>query len=113
MISMTAGRMVGTVFLAFAASLVAYGLYGLSLSVRYTGEYFDSRLVVFDNGVYPFLWGCLFLLFGQCLRLHFRRHFMGVVAVVGLLFLMWKRITVPELGNASERSSRMQRSLTI
>lgn len=28
---------------------------------------------------------------------------MGVVAVAGLLFLTWKRITIPDLGNAGER----------
>ncbi len=65
----TAGRLLGTVFLAFAVSLLAYGLYGLSRFAWYTGACFDDRLVLFDNGVYPFLWGCLFLLLGQCLRL--------------------------------------------
>lgn len=99
----TTGRLVGTIFLAFAASLVAYGLYGLSRFVWYTGEYFDDRLVVFDHSVYPFLWGCLFLLLGQCLRLHFRRIFMDLVAVSGLLFLMWKRTTIPAIGNAHEQ----------
>lgn len=100
----TAGRLLGTVFLAFAVSLVGYGLYGLSRFALYTGEFFyDDRLIAFDNGVYPFLWGCLFLLLGQCLRLHLRRLFMGVAAAAGLLLLLWMRLTAPEVGNTNEK----------
>lgn len=101
--SAPASRIASTAFLAFAASLAAYGLYGLSGSTAYTGEYHDSRLIGFDNGVYPFLWGCLLLLLGQCLRLRRRLVFMGATAVTGLLVLAWKRVSIPALENAAEK----------
>lgn len=97
----TATRIASTIFLTFASSLVAYGLYGLSRFSTYTGEYFDDRLAGFDNGVYPFVWGCLFLVLGQCLRLRGRSQFVGMVALAGILLLSWKRITMPDLGNAA------------
>ena len=62
-------RFWSAIFLAFATLLVAYGLFGLSRFAWYVGEYFDDRLVLFDNGVYPFLWGYLFLLIGQIFSL--------------------------------------------
>jgi hypothetical protein len=95
-------RFLSAAFLAFATLLVAYGLFGLSRSAWYVGEYFDDRLVLFDNGVYPFLWGYLFLLLGQLLRLHLRRPFMGAAAFAGLLLFLWKRVTVPAHGVGQE-----------
>lgn len=95
-------RFWSAIFLAFATLLVAYGLFGLSRFAWYVGEYFDDRLVLFDNGVYPFLWGYLFLLIGQIFRLHLRRPFMGAAAFAGLLLLLWKRVTVPAHGTGQE-----------
>lgn len=47
-------------FLAPAVFLVAFGL-GLSHFARYTGQHFDERLVIFDNGLYPSMWGAVVL----------------------------------------------------
>lgn len=95
-------RFLSAAFLFLATLLVAYGLFGLSQSAWYVGEYFDDRLVLFDNGVYPFLWGGLFLLLAQLLRLHFRRPFMGTAAFAGLLLFLWKRVTVPAHGSVGQ-----------
>ena len=45
-------RAFSTAFLVLAIALGAYGLFDLSHFAWYTGEYFDDRLVLFDNGVY-------------------------------------------------------------
>lgn len=94
----TAARLASTVFFAFATLLVAYGLFGLSRFAWHSGMYVDDRLIVFDNGVYPFFWGCLLLVIGQLLHLQRRRQFMGTAAIAGLLVFIWKRVTVPTLG---------------
>lgn len=88
-------RIASSVFLAVAVALVAYGLFGLSHFADYTGEYFDERLVLFDNGVYPFMWGVVLLLIGQLARLHHRRPAMLMAASVAIVILAWKRTTVP------------------
>jgi hypothetical protein len=98
----TPARFLSAAFLAFAALLVFYGLFGLSRSAWYQGEYFDDRLLLFDNGVYPFLWGSFLLVLGQLLRLRLRRPFMGMAAVAGLALLLWKRATIPTNGHAGE-----------
>lgn len=98
-----AARILSSAFLTLSALLTMYGLFGLSRSAWYTGDYFDARLVLFDNGVYPFLWGCFFLLVGQLLRLHSRRAFMGAAAVAGLLLLLWKRATIPLHGPVGQQ----------
>ncbi|MCL1621702.1 hypothetical protein [Ralstonia pseudosolanacearum] len=95
---MTAGsilHLLSTVFLSLAVALVAYGLFGLSHFAWYTGEYFDDRLVLFDNGVYPFMWGITLLAIGQLARVHHRRPAMFIAASVALALFVWKRATVP------------------
>jgi hypothetical protein len=98
----TPGRILSNAFLAFAVVLVLYGLFGLSRFAWYQGMYFDDRLVIFDNGVYPFLWGVLLLLLGQLLRLNGRRSYMGGAAAAALLLLLWKRTTIPANGHPRE-----------
>lgn len=88
-------RLLSSAFLALAVALVAYGLFGLSHFARYTGEYFDERLVLFDNGIYPFMWGVVLLVIGQIARLHHRRPAMLLAAVAALVLFVWKRLTVP------------------
>ena len=78
-----------------AVALVGYGLFGLSHFAHYTGEHFDKRLVLFDNGVYPFMWGVILLLIGQLARLHHRRPAMLTAASAAIVILAWKRTTVP------------------
>lgn len=98
----TAARILSTAFLVFAALLVAYGLFGLSRFAWYEGAYFDNRLVLFDNGFYPFFWGVLLLVLGQILRFQQRRQFMFAAAVTGLMLFLWMRATIPALGNAGQ-----------
>jgi hypothetical protein len=86
----TGARFLSNTFLTFASVLAGYGLFDMSKFVWYTGLYFD-------NGLYPFIWGCLFLLIGQVFRLQQRRQFMGVVAISGLLLFLWKRATIPAI----------------
>jgi hypothetical protein len=88
-------RLMSSVFLLGAVALVAYGLFGLSHFAVYTGEYLDERLVLFDNGVYPFMWGVILLLIGQLVRLHHRRPAMLTAAGAAIVILVWKRATVP------------------
>lgn len=78
-----------------AVALVAYGLFGLSHFADYTGEFFDQRLVLFDNGVSPFMWGVVLLLIGQLARLNHRRPAMLTTASASIVILAWKRTTVP------------------
>ena len=80
-------RFFSTAFLGLAAALALRGIAGLTLFGGDEVEYFDSRF-------YFFLWGFVLLVLGQLLRLHFRRHAMGAVAVVGLLLVLWKRSTL-------------------
>ncbi|RBJ39527.1 hypothetical protein BRN91_14515 [Xanthomonas oryzae pv. oryzae] len=51
-----------TLFLVIAIVLVAWGIYGMVTFTDLTGSGYDDRFFVFDNGVFPFLWGCLLLL---------------------------------------------------
>lgn len=88
-------RVASSVFLAAAVALVAYGLFGLSHFAHYTGEYFDERMVLFDNGVYPFMWGVVLLLIGQLARLHYRRPAMLTAASAAIVIFAWQRVTVP------------------
>jgi hypothetical protein len=88
-------RVASSVFLAAAVALVAYGLFGLSHFAHYTGEYFDERMVLFDNGVYPFMWGVVLLLIGQLARLHYRRPAMLTAASAAIVIFAWQRTKVP------------------
>lgn len=88
-------RVLGFGWLIIAALMVAYGLFGLSHFASYTGEYVDERLVLFDNGFYPFLWGGVMLVVAQILRVQQQRYIMTIAAVAGLLVLGWKRATIP------------------
>ena len=87
--------MISSAFLSAAVALVAYGLFGLSHFAHYTGEYFDERMVLFDNGVYPFMWGVVLLLIGQLARLHYRRPAMLTAASAAIVIFAWQRVTVP------------------
>jgi hypothetical protein len=82
-------------FLALAIALVAYGLYALCHFSWYTGEYFDDRLYLFDNGVYPFMWGVVLLVIALIVRLPHRRLAILVAASTALAIFLWKRATVP------------------
>lgn len=77
-------RLFSLAFQTCAALLAAYGFFGLSRFAWYSGEYFDERLIIFDNGFYPFFWAVILLVLSQLLRLHARRMFMGGIAVTGL-----------------------------
>jgi len=88
-------RVISTTFLSLAAALVAYGVFGLSRFVESTGGYVDERLFIFDNGVYPFIFGVVLLLVGQLARLHHRQRAMMISAGAAIAVLMWKRFTVP------------------
>ena len=88
-------RFLSLSFLALAVVLVAYGVFGLSHFSWYTGEYFDDRLFLFDNGVYPFMWGVTLLVIGQLVRLHHRRPAILIAAGTALALFVWKRATVP------------------
>lgn len=95
-------RFLSTAFLALAIALVGYGLYGMSRFAWYRGMYVDDSFILFDNGFYPFFWGCLFLLMGQVFRLHWRRQFMLLASIAGLALFAWKRITIPVLGTGGQ-----------
>lgn len=84
------------IFQIFSACLAVCGLISLSRFEWYSGEYYDSRLIVFDNGVYPFLWGMVFLVFGLLMRLFWRRGFLGCVAIIGLFEFSYELIVIPE-----------------
>ena len=84
-------------FLALAILLYWYSLYGFSHFEFYNGYYSDSRLIMFDNAIYPATWGTLFLLAGFILRLRYIRLALISVAVPTLAVLSWKRLTVPPL----------------
>ena len=84
-------------FLVLAVALVAYGLFGLSHFVWYTGEYFDDRLFLFDNGVYPFMWGIVLLVIGQLAHLRHRRLAIVIAAGTALPLFAWERATMPPL----------------
>ncbi|RAR64960.1 hypothetical protein C7401_10476 [Paraburkholderia unamae] len=88
-------RLISVAFLSLAVSLVAFGLFGLSHFDRYTGEYFDGRLIVFDNGVYPFMWGVLLLIIGQLARLRLRRPAMLLAAGAALALFVLMRVEIP------------------
>lgn len=88
-------RFLSLSFLALAVVLVTYGVFGLSHFSLYTGEYFDDRLFLFDNGVYPFMWGITLLVIGQLVRLHHRRSAILIAAGTALALFVWKRATVP------------------
>lgn len=88
-------RFLSLSFLTLAVALVAYGLFGLSHFSWYTGEYFDDRLILFDNGVYPFMWGITLLVIGQLVRLHHRQPAIMIAAGTALALFLWKRATVP------------------
>lgn len=98
----TITRLISSLFLLLALLLVAYGLFGFSRFVWYSGEYFDERLVLFDNGVYPYILGVVLLVLGQIARLHYRRLAMFLASSTSIAFLAWKRATVPStvLGQA-------------
>lgn len=68
---------------------------GLSHFEWYVGEYYDERLVLFDNGFYPFAWGTALLLIGQLARFHYRVLAMLIAESVAIAVLLWKRSTVP------------------
>ena len=87
-------------FLALAVLLVGYGYFGLSHFEWYTGEYFDDRLAIFDNGCYPFFWGTSMLVVAQLIRLKGYRVSMGIAAISGLALFMWKRSSMPALSQA-------------
>lgn len=82
-------------FLILAVALVGYGLFGLSHFEWYTGEFYDQHLVVFDNGVYPFMWGIALLLIGQIARLQHRFPATLLAAGAALLLLVWQRAMAP------------------
>lgn len=88
-------RFLSSAFLVLAVALVAYGLFGLSHFAWYTGEYIDERLVLFDNGVYPFMWGVVLLALGLFARLYHRRPAILLAAGAALVLFIWKRLTVP------------------
>ena len=92
---MKLAQLLSSGFLVLAIALVGYGLFGLSHFEWYSGEYYDERLFLFDNGVYPFMWGIALLLIGQFARLHHRRPAMLLAAGTALALLLWKRATVP------------------
>jgi hypothetical protein len=88
-------RLTSTIFLVLASALVMYGLFGLSHFEWYRGEYTDERLILFDNGIYPFAWGVGLLVIGQFCRLHYRIPAMLFSGITALSLLLWKRATVP------------------
>lgn len=88
-------RLMSMAFLSLAVLLVAYGLYGLSHFALYTGEYFDERLLLFDNGVYPFIWGTVILIIGQLARLRHRRPAMLIAAGTALVLFVHMRVSIP------------------
>ena len=92
---MNATRFLSSGFLMLAVALVLYGLFGLSNFGWYVGDYHDERLVLFDNGFYPFAWGTTLLLIGQLARFHYRVRAMLTAGSVAIVVLLWKRATVP------------------
>lgn len=68
----------------------------------YAGEYIDDRLFLFDNGVYPFMWGIVLTVIGQLARLRHRRLAIVIAAGTALPLLVWKRATVPSLAAGQE-----------
>lgn len=92
---MNATRLLSSSFLVLAIALVLYGLFGLSHFDWYVGEYYDERMVLFDNGFYPFAWGVALLLIGQFARFHYRVRAMLTAGIVAVVVLLWKRATVP------------------
>ncbi|MEN3113062.1 hypothetical protein ACFONG_15845 [Uliginosibacterium paludis] len=89
-------KFISQAFQTFTVLLAAYGIFGLSRFSWYSGEYFDERLIIFDNGFYPFSWAVFLLVLSQVLRLHARRMFMGSIAASGLLVFVFKLMTLPK-----------------
>lgn len=87
-------RLLSTALLGLATLLIAYGLFGLSKFNMRMGEFYDDRLVLFDNGLYPFIWGTALFALAEVFRV---RHVARVVAVVSAFSLgplLWLRTRV-------------------
>ena len=82
-----------TATLAFAVGLSAWGIYGIVTFVDSSGSGYDPRFFIFDNGFYPFFWGCLLLLIGYFMRFRFRLHALSLLAIIDFVVLGWKQIT--------------------
>lgn len=95
-------RSLSGAYLCLATGLAMWGIYGMSRFQAYSGVFYDPRFVVFDNGLYPFLWGGALLVLGQLCRLKDGRYATLFVSVTGLLVFGWKRLTVPLEGNGQK-----------
>ncbi|WP_175889112.1 hypothetical protein [Burkholderia cepacia] len=82
--------------LAVAVALVFYGLLDLSHTTN-GDEYVDTRRMLFDNGVYPFLWGVSFLVIGQLTRWWGYCPVVRISSLAALAWLVTLRLTTPAL----------------
>jgi hypothetical protein len=81
--------------LLLAALLVAFGLFGLSRFVPYAGEFYDSRMAPFDNGVYPFAWGYTLLVVAVLTRVPHADRVAAAASAASVAVLLWMRATSP------------------
>jgi len=83
-------------FLVLAFTLAIYGLFGLSHSIWSAKDYYyDGRLIFFDSGFYPFMWGVIFLVIGQLARLRYRKIAMLSAGIIAFIFLAWEYTKAP------------------
>jgi len=88
-------RLLGAALLLLATLLVAYGLFGLSKFNAYVGEFYDDRLVLFDNGLYPFMWGAAFFVFAELFRIRHAARVLAGVSAVSLCVFLWLKARAP------------------
>ena len=88
-------RILAVALLALATLLVAYGLFGLSKFNAYVGEFYDDRLVLFDNGLYPFMLGAAFFVIAEVFRVRHAARVLSVVSVFSFGLFLWLRARAP------------------
>ena len=88
-------RLFAVVLLVLATFLVGYGLFGLSKFNPYVGEFYDERLVLFDNGLYPFMWGATFFVIAEVFRIRHAARVLSVVSAFSLGLFLWLRVRAP------------------
>lgn len=95
-------RLFSAALLVLATMLVAYGLFGLSKFNVYVGEFYDDRLGLFDNGLYPFLWGSALFVIAEVVRIRHASRLLMAVSTVSLVIVLRLRAGVALKSSGSE-----------
>lgn len=91
----TLRRWLPAFWLVLATLLVIYGLFGLSKFSMYVGEFYDERLVLFDNGLYLFIWGITFFVIAEVFRVRHAARALTAVSAISLGGFAWLRARAP------------------